>query len=373
MGLIMEINLDEKFNNKKIKSKNNIFLIYGQNAFGKTNFLNYFKLLLKNKGNNVFSDLKFDNERIIVEINEEWDLKKELSLSKSSPIRKFILNDLMEMLEKENIDLFNEIEKNKSLNLIKERINKIIQVEEKEYFVKCDYDFNTSSDLIDLFYKLKIVNKEGDDVNESIIPKSIKSQLFMKLLIEANSKNKIILFDCPETYFDSNYQKIFSNMINELSKENIVILTYRNPYFLLNSNLELSNIYFINKDKKISEFRLSKTILIKLYLLMNNNYETFEIDSLLKFENKIKEIEFIIENDDIDKIKSNIFKMYLPILLSNIDFHENNFKINNLKLLSENEKMIFIIISLFNNININNLEKDFFKNSFLNELLEFLK
>ncbi len=368
----MEINLDEKYDNKKIKSKNNIFFIYGQNTFGKTNFLNYFKLLLKKRGNNVFSDLNFDNDRNFVEINEEWDLKKELSLAKTSPIRKFILNDLMEMLEKENIDLYNEIENNENLKLIKERINKIIQVEEKEYFVKCDYSFNTASDLIDNLYKLKILNKNDDEVNESIIPKSIKSQLFMKLLIEANSKNKIIIFDCPETYFDKNYQIIFSNMLSELAKENIIIVTYRNPYFLMNSKIEFSNLYFFNSDKKINEFKVSKTILIKLYLLMNKNFESFKLRSLSEFESKIKEIEFVIEKEDIIKIKNNIFKIYLPVLLSNIDFNLNYLDVNELHLLSENEKMIFIILSMFNDIKIKDIDKISFKNNLLNEILELI-
>ncbi len=368
----MEINLDEKFNNIKLKSKNNIFFIYGQNTFGKTSFLNYFKLLLKKKGNNVFSDLNFDNERNIIEISEEWDLKKELSLSRTSPVRKFILTDLLKEMEINNIDLYKELERNESLDFAKKRINKIIQVEEKEYFVKCDYSFNSTSDLIDSLYKLKITNKDNDEINESLIPKSIKSQLFMKLLIESNSKNKIILFDCPETFFDSGYQKSFSDMIQKLSEDNIIILTYRNPFFTQNSQIQFSNTYFLNNKKEINEFKLSKTILIKTYLLMNKNFKSFEIETLMQYEDKVQEIDFIVNQDDLDKMKYKIFNNYFSILLSNIDFNKNQLNTKKISILTENEQMIFIILSLYNEIKIDSQEIEF-KNEFINQLFDSIK
>ncbi len=365
----MEILLDEKYNNKKLITNNNVILIYGPNAFGKTYFLNYLKVLISKKNKNLFSDLNIDNDRQIIEISEEWDLKKELSLSKTSSTRKFILKDTLKELEKNNIDLLSNFNSDDSLNLIKDHINKIIKIEEKKYFIKSDYSFKSDIDIIDHLFKLKIVDKDDNEINESIIPKSIKSQLFSKLLIESNSKNKIILFDCPETYLDNNYQSKFSNLINKLSSENLIISTYRDTKFLTNINFDLDKIYYLDKNLIINELFISNSILIQLYLLKNENFDSFnDIKTLKDFEQKKQDIEFVVTSDDFKKIKQDIFKKYISLFFKNLDLDKSLFKTKKLFYLTENEKLILILIAKYNDFSIEEIN---FKNNLFKKILEF--
>ncbi len=71
-------------------------------------------------------------------------------------------------------------------------------------------------------------------------------------------------------------------------------------------------------------------------------------------------------------MKYKIFNNYFSILLSNIDFNKNQLDTKKISILTENEQMIFIILSLYNEIKIDSQEIEF-KNEFINQLFDSIK
>lgn len=343
----MEIYLNERYDNLKINTKNNIIAIYGENNSGKTRFIGDFISLIQNKRNRVFSDSDYDENREIVQILEEWDLKKELNLSKTSILRKFIFKHILEMLETNNIDLTEEFNENKNLNLILQTMNKYIKYNNEKYHLNSKFNFKTDSDLIELLFKIAIFDNEKNEVQEKWLSKSEKLNIYINLIIELESKNKIFILDCPETYLDPKEIKKLSELLNDLSKNNLIIITLRNPMLIKYLNISMKEFFYVDEGK-LNKFNITNQYLLNYYYFTNENFVKQPLKDYYQFETLFNKLESVTYKEDYEKIEKDFKEITLPFLLRNIDLKSREF-IGNISMLSENEKFKFILFLIFNN------------------------
>ncbi|BDV02173.1 MAG: hypothetical protein HPAVJP_0620 [Candidatus Hepatoplasma vulgare] len=352
----MEIYLNDKYNNLKIKTENNIMAIYGENNSGKTTFVNDFISLIQNKKREVFSEREYDEKREIIYIAEEWDLKKELELKKTSILRKIIFKHILETLEEKNIDLTNILKNNEILNLILETMNKYIKFENNNYHLNPKLNFKNDSEILELLFKIAIFDKQNEEIEEKWLSKSEKLNIYINLIIELESKNKIFIFDCPETYLDPVEIKKLSELINNLAKNNLIIITLRNPALTKYLNINVNEFFYLsNSERKIKKFFINKDFLINYYLLSNNNFWKININHIRDFKIKIDEIYNLIEKNDFKKIEKDFMEITLPYLLRNINLKTFEFY-GNIDMLTENEKFKFILFLVINEIKFNEIK-----------------
>lgn len=346
----MEIYLNEKYSNLKIKTENNIIAIYGENNSGKTTFVNDFISLVQNKKRNVFSEKEYDEAREIILIAEEWELKNELELKKKSILRKFIFKHILETLENENIDLTEILGKNEELNLVLKTMSKYIKFEDSNYHLNPKFNFKNDSEIIELLFKIAIFDKDNEEIEEKWLSKSEKLNVYINLIIELESKNKIFIFDCPETYLDPVEIKKLSELINNLAKNNLIIITLRNPALTKYLNIHINEFFYLsNSERKIKKFFVNENYLINYYSLSNNNFFKLNVNHSRDFKIKIDEFLNVIDEEDYKKIEKEFMEITLPYLLRNINLKKFEFY-GNIDMLTENEKFKFVLFLMINEI-----------------------
>ena len=360
----MEIILNQFYNNQKVKSENNILLIFGENNSGKTIFVNNFELLLKRKTYHIFSDVQYEDTRDYLILNEEWELKKELNLQKKSYLFRFLTNNLIYFLEENNIDLIRKIKEEKEIKLILNKIKNIINSKINDYYIEPIFNFKNDFDLINLLFKLTIYDQEQNEIDEKRLSRSEQLMLYLKLLIDSNTKNKIFIFDCIDSSFNGKKLQEFANLINKLKKNNFILLTTRNPLIIRNLKISIEEILFLNKNK-LERFYLNKEFLLKNYFLSDYIFEKEQIKTSELFNQKIEELKMVAEKKDYQKIEEKFIKDKLSYLLLDLDLEKKEY-LGPYSFKSENEKLRDILFFRLNEIK--GINREFKKLKFLDNI-----
>ncbi len=277
-------------NTKKISLDGNVFAVFGSNGSGKTVFIEEIYASIKNKKMLINNLNYLDCDDVIV-IDENFDLKKELSLQKKSHLRKNLLTFINQKLEEKQIDLVELIENNQFFQETIKLIDQKMKLESNDFQIKADMSFDNSIDLIDSLIKLKVF-KNDFEINEKILSRSEKFQIFLSLFTSTKHKNKIFLFDCPDSSLDLQSLMLFCNLIKKLSINNFIFITFRNlkTFEFLE---QFNNGFYFLQDQKINKFFLSEEEIIESYLLRNNLSNNKDIQSeIYKFQSVILPEEF---------------------------------------------------------------------------------
>ncbi|BDV03522.1 MAG: hypothetical protein HPPSJP_2430 [Candidatus Hepatoplasma scabrum] len=361
----MEIILNQFYNNFKIKTEHNIVLIYGENNSGKTTFINNFEYLLKRKTHQLFSNLLYEDNRSYLILNEEWELKKELNLQKKSYLYKFIIDHLIDFLEEKNIDLTEKLRLEKDIVLILDRIKNLINCKVNEYYIEPNFNFKNDFDLISILFKLAIYNQEEDEISEKNLSRSERLMLYLKLLIDTDTKNKIFVFDCIDSILNGRSLQEFCSLLISLRKNNLIILTTRNPLIIRYLDLNIEEILYLNKNQ-LNNFYIDNSFLLKNYFLKDNIFIKEDIKSIDQFNTKIKQLKLVAEKDDYKKMASDFIKNKLSYILLDFDIFENIYK-GPLNFKSENERLRDELFFRLNEIKLNS------KQEYQNEILKQIK
>ncbi len=312
-------------NTKKISLKGNIFAVYGANGSGKTTFIEAVFALIKNK-KFLINNIDFIDYDDVVIIDEEFDLKKELSLQKKSLLRKNLLDFLNLKLDEKQIDLIELIEGNEFFQETLKLVDQKMKLDSTSFKIKADMSFETNVDLIDSLIKLKIF-KNDFEINEKILSRSEKFQIFFSLFTSTEYKNKILLFDCPDSSLDLEQLSTFCSLVKKLSKNNFVFMTFRNVKTFEFLEMFEEGFYFL-KDKVINKFFLKEEEIIESYLIKDESINCTDIDrNILKYQE-------LIFPDEYPKLIESFYQNYFFPLFGEI-FFNHNFKKN--YFLSKNE------------------------------------
>ncbi len=295
----MRVFLDSIYNSFELNTDNNIIFVYGENDTGKTMLLENIFSKGQSKIYNLVDNLDFDDNKNIVQISEDFDLHKELSLMKTSKLYKIIFKDLKSLLDLNDFDIHTEIESNSEVRNVIEFLNKHLEIESGQFKIDAYLDFVSNFQFFEHNLKLRLLNENDEEINVKMLSKSKTFKIYFDILKNTKYNNQIILLDCPETFLDYKNRKILIQSIKDLSKNNLVIITIRDINFLKFSSelIKCENIY------KISNFNLNK-IEIKQQDLIDffnksvgdRNYDFYDLD-----KSDIEDIkkEFLISNLDL--------------------------------------------------------------------------
>ena len=231
-----------------IDFKNNHFFINNQNLINNENFLLLIKHIIQN--HNKIKDIICEqfNNNIINNIDELVNLKKENEISKKTDSTKYILEELMNLKEDENLidkkfrNTINSVFKINSNVLekkIKDKLNKL-ENDDLDKFINKNVNEITKSVLENIFYIMCFVNND--------LFEKIKEENLFKLFID-------------------NYQSVFKYPIdeNKMSYDNMLtnIKNINNDLMLNNPNLNI--IDRLNYFKEIlNDFKNVKAKKIKI-------------------------------------------------------------------------------------------------------------
>lgn len=258
----------------------------------------------------IISNLKKLNNKLLIKINEQENMIKEIRTKKKIEINNLI-NENKQKNEQEKKDLYNENEKLKDINMNFEKIKKNIEdkyieeINNKQKEIN-DMDNNINNLLKlneDLTEKLKEIEKKEIDKNIKI--KSYKNQIIdiEEQLIQFNNTIKQLDNDLKEKEKEKEEYK------NELSYVKEELLNYKNNEIEINNKkerLEIENKKLNNDLENIKNIILEKNNIIKELECKNQDY-----DQILK--EKIKNIEIYENNlkkhmkNYIDLMKNNKF------------------------------------------------------------------
>ena len=231
-----------------IDFKNNHFFINNQNLINNENFLLLIKHIIQN--HNKIKDIICEqfNNNIINNIDELVNLKKENEISKKTDSTKYILEELMNLKEDENLidkkfrNTINSVFKINSNVLekkIKDKLNKL-ENDDLDKFINKNVNEITKSVLENIFYIMCFVNND--------LFEKIKEENLFNLFIE-------------------NYKSVFKYPIdeNKMSYDNMLtnIKNINNDLMLNNPNLNI--IDRLNYFKEIlNDFKNVKAKKIKI-------------------------------------------------------------------------------------------------------------
>ena len=268
--------------------KENIIFIYGSNNVGKTRLLKELETHFNGNKNNLRfnSDIELDE---VIFVPEICDLKKEITLSKQSLLRKRLKNFLIQEFDAKDLILSSEFEKIlRDFNLF-EKLNKTFNVEYENYKLELENNVDNLEDFINYYFHFNIVS-ENEGINENKMSNSSIKKLYLELLLFSNHeiKNKLILLDCPETFAHYSSYELLIRKIKELAKNNYIVLTSKMHSFIMSfQSLYLDEIYFLSFEK------------LQKYTISENMY--FLYNSILEYE-KNKSVNFDLLFSNIKSI-----------------------------------------------------------------------
>lgn len=365
---------DTFLNEQIIQLHNNMAIIIGNNGCGKTNLLNILEKGFKGKSNKFTIDdnpISIDEYQVIY-LKEYFNLKENLKLTKSSPLRNDLIQNINQSLLKLNNNKYNFLIKNL------EKIEKdFLDILYYSYFQNNDYIKNhlylkptlenfSINNLIDKMLKIQIYDKN----TENIIDEENYSHFFLRILLfnilnnTLQQKDKlrpiVILFDLPELYGTPKLLYQINIYLKKINKNNntIIIIVSNSPEYLKLLNINLLAINLIS-DKKIYFIKDFEKIIreaIICYSFCDSNIQELAIyksnlNSLIDKEDIIKETNYI-EKQLYNKIINSLFadqtELWFEDLIKNNNLseyiiqHKGNFK-----------DLIFLNNILLNGFNIN--------------------
>ncbi len=293
---------------KTIQTKGNIFAIYGGNNSGKTLLMNHLEIQLANNKLPLF-EMGYENYNDIIFLNEGFSLKSELELSKKSMLRTNLFSKVRNLIEEKEFDLLYKLKTSYEMNHILALIDREVSFEQGRFNIEALIPFTTDLELVEHLIKLRL-SKDGLDFKESYLSRTEKFQIFHHLFLTLKTKNKIILFDSPDTGLDFLTLKKLTDFIKELSKENLVFLTYRNPEtFAL---LELYDEEFLYlEDQKINTLELNENLFLTNYIEENNLITKENINSIENYKKLFFSLKKVSEEEDWKKMKRNFWNNLL--------------------------------------------------------------
>jgi len=350
---------------KTIKTKKNIFAIYGKNNSGKTLFIKYLEGQLISNKLPLFED-GYENYNDVIFIDENFSLKSELDLSKKSNLRKNLLIKIRDFIEKENIEILDNLKTSLEFNRILDLINKEINFTHEDFKIQSYLPYQTDLGLIDDLIKLKLFKGE-EEFKESILSRTEKFEIFYNLFISIETKNKIIIFDTPDTGLDFLTLKKLSQFIKNLSKDNLIFLTYRNLEMFSLLDLHNEEFYFLS-EQKIRNFIIDDKILLSYYINANNLIVAENINSSEKYKILFSKLKTVSNKDDLLNIKKDFDN---NVLIKSVKyFDSSNNKLDDYILQYDNYYAFsFALFFMKNNIDnddfieqkLNNFEKKLIK------------
>lgn len=289
---------------------NNNTILFGKDSVLKNKIINNLLDNLNNKKNNILIDgNKYDSEQYnIIYINEETDFTNEFKFTKNNPLKKLIYEDILSKKNSEKlINYTNEI-----FDTIDDKVNKMLNKninKQSDNTLLFQIEIPDINSIIDKFTNIYIDNML---LNSNEITKSVKRKILYQLCFltvkENIEKNNIIIIQNFDAYLNTNETIKLINDINKMSKNkcHFILTTTSNIFEYI--PLENFSIY------KVTNRLISLNIIneaIKRYILKNEyNYN-------INFEDFYNENEYLIIDEDINKIKDEIFNHY-PHLLSKI-------------------------------------------------------
>lgn len=200
----IELKLNEK--KQTVNLSNNILAIYGENNSGKTLLIDNLYDYFKRHYHDLYFESNFKNFSDVIKIEQNYDFKKEFSLSKNSTLRNNLVKSISELFETKQLENVEQIIKNEALEKIIEVINqKTFFKNDLNYSFKLENKLIYPPDIIDNLIKISIEDNDGRQVNELKISQSDLKKLYFNFIISSKSTNlqgKIFLFDCPDVDFD---------------------------------------------------------------------------------------------------------------------------------------------------------------------------
>lgn len=325
----MEFYLENYFGVNKITTTSNIFALYGNNNSGKTTFVGHINSLIR-VNRFLINEVKFINYNDVILINENFNLKKELELQKTSAVRKQLLNNLYNELEERDLNFLETLNSEKEVIFIKDYIEKHLKLSNFNYKVKSKLSVNNSVDLIDKLFKLQLVDQNNIEIEENLLSRTEHFSIFVDFFTSNNPEGKIFIFDSPDIGLDNTQLINFANLIKKISEQNLVFITYNNPILFYYLDLLQDNFFYITNNK-IKCIYFSDDTLFKSYWLNLNNELEPNID---KIKNDYWDL---IDSEEMIKLKEILYVKFFLKYLDKIDFllSENNLFI------SKNEKIIW--------------------------------
>ncbi len=273
------------------------------------------ELITKMKTGSFYSDLDIVIEEVItIESNIDW--KKELTLMKTSELRKQVNEKLQVYIDKQKIDLNFDLEENENLLKIKDFLDhQFVTDEWKLEFEIRDHNAKT---MIDDLFEIKITNNQNVLISE--YSPEVTKNIYLNIILNKRLKNRLIIVENYDEYIFDKGNLWLDNYL-ELAKNNIVILTTRNHYFFKNKNISLDQISFLLNDEIID--LETSTSIIKNYLLTKDfKGEMINIETMLSYS------DLLIEEENIKDIEQIVKQILVSILnfdeFYNLNFYEDN-------------------------------------------------
>lgn len=351
------------FEKQIISFDNNLAIIIGQSGSGKTEILNTLEQGLKGKLHEFYVDEKqveHDSYQIIY-LREYFNIKESLKLSKTSPLR----NSLIQNINKNIINgdngkyqnIISKLEKihNDFNSLLNETIFETLNKSQinNNLLLKGNLDVFSVNNIIDKLLKLQIFNNDTknviDEDNYSHFMLRILLFNILKNTLDFNDKLRptIILFDLPELYGTPKILYELNMWLNKLLNDFITIIIVSNsPEYVLSLNPSLISINLI-KNNTINSIK-NFTKIIQDAIVLFSFCESKHEDLVLYKSNLIP----LLEDKDIEKekmyINNQIYEIIIKglffdeIILTNKEKNEINIEKFNLKYVSNLRNFIYL-------------------------------
>lgn len=362
------------FSHQIINFTNNLAVIIGDSASGKTEILNTLEQGLKGK----IYDFTVDEQVVnndsyqVIYLQEYFNLKDHLKLSKTSNLRNSLIQNINKNIIQNNDKKYETIINNLTTihaefsdlinkstfnNLNKTVINNKLQLKSKlEPF--------SVNNIIDKLLKIQIINNE----TQNIIDEENESHFMLRILLFNILKNSldfndqlrptVILLDLPELYGTPKILFTLNEWLHKLLNEKInIIIVTNSPDYIISLKPNLTSINLVTNNCLINNKNLAKIITdaIILFSFWESNHSDLvsyksSLLPLIDEEDIKNEINYINDYLFEDIIKS-LFADEVLLTTSKIK------KIASTKYVVQNigtvRNLIFIYTILFCGFNIN--------------------
>lgn len=305
------------FGKVEINFNENVFGFYIPNGNHREEFIDDLYKSLKDDnnveilGNETLSDYK------IINFPEFLELKKEISLLKTSVLRKSVVKLLENDISENSINLIDDLNNLLSnLTLLKKLSLTSNSYDLSKYKVNVQSKIESNSDIIDNLFDLKVLDKESNDsYSEKELEYSEIKKIYLDLFINQDSSKYIFIFNCPETFFDNKEIKEFLNWNRKISIKNKVIIFTRSLDFLIESDFTIKNVKALSLTNKIP-IDISNSLIKKWMALLDYDEKEFP-----NFDMYIHNaLTVISESDVIENLKT--ISNYIFIILKRFDLKD---------------------------------------------------
>ncbi|AHF57272.1 hypothetical protein [Spiroplasma eriocheiris] len=318
-----------------IKLYQNKLVIFGNNNSGKTKLLN----TLSNGFLGKDSSFRFNDNSIgygdyqIIYLKEKTDLVEEIKLTKTSIFRNKLIKSMNELILSNN--------KYEELTTLLTNLNNVFnemlletdilsnQVSIKsQLFLKSNFSNLSLEGIIDKLLKFDIYDFENTVIDPTKYSSYQLRILLLNILIKYTDMNDklrplVFIIDQPEMYSSTKSLWDFLNNLKLLLNDKSIIILATNAPIVYNFIVDdISQVYFLRNNKLISVDNIDKIIMqtIAIYAFLDsdsNDYEVF-----------IKELSYVILEEDIIYEKNKYLKSTILLLLHVVEWEKLNMKIS---------------------------------------------